>query len=62
MAMTRIYKPCPSNRSMATGSSLHSASIAVQSRPQVDGSVVLLALGLVTAIAVFLLTYRGALL
>jgi hypothetical protein len=39
-----------------------SASIAVQSRPQVDGSVVLLALGLVTAIAVFLLTYRGALL
>jgi hypothetical protein len=38
------------------------ARTLVQSRPQVDSSVVLLALSLVTAIAVFLVTYRGVLL
>jgi hypothetical protein len=39
-----------------------SARTAMQSRSQVDGNVVLLALSLVTAIAVFLLTYRSELL
>jgi hypothetical protein len=39
-----------------------SAKTAVQSRVQMDGSAVLLALSLATAITAFLLGYRGSLL
>ena len=38
------------------------ATTAAQSRSQIDGSAVLLALSVVTAIVVFLLAYRGPLL